>query len=189
MCAVVVSEPDDPPDRPNEVATCSDKRGWAKFTLRAHPQAPAQLADLDLLLAGELDLKRLSSLARPLMALKRSKELDEALRCITQSAPTFDERDADVRFAITRLMSSPYELQVGEGSLGARFDPEVLRRLAAGELERALQLASRRLRSSGFRLPVNYMTGSSELARELLISLAFPPSSHTLTSLARAHLA
>jgi CRISPR-associated protein Csx17 len=81
-----------------------------------------------------------------------------------------------------RLAHLPFDVPVrgrdgsAEARVPVRLDPEPLRRLAAGDLEGALKVASRRLEASGLRPVFRRGVATPTLARRLAASLAFPIS-------------
>jgi CRISPR-associated protein Csx17 len=63
-----------------------------------------------------------------------------------------------------------------ETAVTVRLDPEPLRRLAAGDVDGALRVATRRLNASGLRPVFRRGLATAKLARRLAASLAFPIS-------------
>jgi CRISPR-associated protein Csx17 len=89
---------------------------------------------------------------------------------------------ADPLQMLIRLGHLPFEIPIlGKGeriesAVPVRFDPEPLRLLAAGDLDRALRVVISRLGASGLRPVFRRAVATSTLARRLAASLAFPIS-------------
>jgi len=137
--------------------------------LVAAPGCTASLADLDAFLRFATDDARILGLARALMALNWERWAQGPWARV----PHLRE-DAGALHAILRLVHLPGPLRRGADSILIAIDPEVVPRLAAGDLSGAVAIALRRLRASGLRSVVREVAGDARLARRLAASLAFP---------------
>jgi CRISPR-associated protein Csx17 len=128
--------------------------------------AEASLADVMAFLAGQVDDRRILSLARPLMAIewwnRERPHLD---------SPRYEGVDA--AYAIARIAYLSEPLDIGE-KLTIVLDAEPFARLAAGDLAGAVAACLRRLRASGLSPLVGVVAGDAQYARRLAASLAFP---------------
>jgi CRISPR-associated protein Csx17 len=143
------------------------------------PRFCAHPADLAALLAGSVDLRKITRLARALMALDR-RALGTA-RPLSVPAPTAEPPPL---YGLFRLATLPWPLHRGQADISIRLDPAIITRLASGDLRSAGDLALRRLRASGLTPVLRRLAGDAALARRLALSLAFPISPATATSLA-----
>jgi CRISPR-associated protein Csx17 len=143
----------------------------AGFGVSAHP------ADLAALVSGTIDLDQTLALARALMALdgRRWHQTPVYLR-------TPHSRDIpDDAWLVVRLALLPSARRGSEGVLPTRSDPAVFRRLATGDATGAVELALRRLRSSGIRTAVRAATLAPFVARRWAAALAFAIDERTAT--------
>lgn len=145
------------------------QRGERTLPIVAAPGRAASWADLDAVLSGAVDVERVLRLAQALMALDWS------------SAPA---PSPAARRTAPSLMPEPAWLAIRCCCLGFPLpnrlripcDPELIRRLRAGNAGGALAIARQRLRASGIRVP--FQTGSvdAETARRWAAALIFPIS-------------
>lgn len=123
--------------------------------------------DLTRLLAGEVDLDRCLALARALMPLDTGQAAQRPPR-LQRPAPADWPDDA---WLAIRLAMLPWPLP---DDRRPGIDPAVLRRLQAGDLASALELALRRLRAAGIRCTLQIGSASPAIARLYAAALAFP---------------
>lgn len=143
------------------------QRGERRLPLEPGCRIAASRHDLARLLSGEVDLDRCLALARALMALDIRQ--CEQRRPQLQRAPATDWPD-DAWLAI-RLALLPWALPDGRRP---GVDPAIVRRLQAGDLSSALELALRRLRPAGIRCNLRVGSASPAIARLCAAALAFP---------------
>lgn len=137
----------------------------------------AHLPDIAAFLAGVVDIQRVEALARAMMALDFRHPTRAA------AAPAGDEPPP--LYGLFRLACLPWPLKRGGISIEIRVDPAIIKRLAAGDLEGAGNLAIRRLAASGLTPVIRHVGGNDPLlARRIAASLAFPISGPTATKLA-----
>lgn len=127
----------------------------------AHP------ADLEALLAGDLDLVRISTLARALMAVQWA----QAATSVRRSQPSGRAAWPDEPWAVVRLAMLPFSRSP---TSAVAADETILRRLAAGDAAAAVELAARRLRIAGLVVPVHAAYAAPATARLWAASLVFP---------------
>ena len=135
----------------------------------------ARLADIDAFLSRRIDDARLIGLARALMAVRWADWGGDALpRSISSHRP-------DALFAIFRLVHLPHGLRRGQEVVSIAVDPEVVTRLAVGDLHGAARIALGRLRASGLRPVMRSVAGNPAVAKRLCASLAFALHSDDIT--------
>ena len=129
----------------------ASRREIRRLPLKAAPRAAASIADLTTLLAGSVDLDRILTLARALMALDHRAWVEQR---IPIEAPDVSDWPDDAWLAI-RLCTLPWPLETRSGfELDIGTDPALVRRLAAGDAATAVTLALRRLGSAGVRCTI-----------------------------------
>lgn len=148
----------------------STSRGQRLAPLVAAPGLEALPSDLAALVAGEVDLERVLSLGRALMAVRWDR-WSSPRRENSQQA-----RMPDDAWVALRLASLPWPV---EENLFIPTDDALLRRLASGDGSGAVSLALRRLRSSGLRPPLEGAAVDERTARLWAAALAFPISVST----------
>ncbi len=149
----------------------------SRFPLIPARHCDAQLPDIAAFLAGDVDVQRVVTLARALMALD-FKNLAHAADGVRGDEPP-------PLYGLFRIACLPWPLQRGGTTIEIRVDPAVVQRLAAGDLEGAGNLAIRRLIASGLVPLIRHVGGNdSVLARRLAACLAFPISVPTAGRLA-----
>jgi len=141
----------------------------------------ARTSDIAAFLLGHVDDARIATLARGLMAVHWSGDLERASRLLHET----DEERMDVpsTWATVRLVYAP------SGALGEDFravvDPRPLSLLVAGRLDRGVEAAARRLAANGFRPRARTGIGDAALASRFAAALAFPLSRPTYAHLLR----
>lgn len=150
------------------------QKGQRRLPLQAAPRAAAQISDLARLVAGQVNLDRVVTLARALMALDVSAWLASNVR----PTPAPRGEVPDDAWLVIRLALLPWTLKDGR-RIGS--DPAILRRLASGNAASAVELALRRLRAAGIRTAVRAGTTDPSSARRWAAALAFPITQTTAT--------
>jgi CRISPR-associated protein Csx17 len=157
------------------------KENTRYFALNGHPSFYAHPADLSALLSGTLDLQKLTRLSRAFLAIDRKKLTTAS---ITFAPPANCGEVPPPIYGIFRLTCLPSPLIRGASEITIPFDPAIPARLATGDLATAGAAALRRLRASGLRPVIRQVAGTTDLARRLALSLAFPISIGTASRLA-----
>jgi len=142
----------------------ASQRGSRTLPLVAPRGAGARLDDLARFLANEVDVERVVSLGRALMALDWEHARRPPVR-IDSRGPRPDEA-----WEALRLCALPS--RVREQTVAT--DPAVFRRLASGDVSGAVDMALRRLRASGFRPPLAAAIADKGSARHWAAAFAFP---------------
>lgn len=133
----------------------------------------ASLADLAELLAGHVDLVRVSELARAYMAVDWTR----LTRVDLPEKPEHQQRpEPDEAWLALRLAALPWPLDENHD---IRAEPAMIRRLSAGDGAGAVAIALRRLRAVGLRPPMQAAFADAQTARLWAASLAFPISLST----------
>jgi CRISPR-associated protein Csx17 len=142
----------------------ASQRGGRTLPLVAGYGAGARLDDLARFLAGEVDLERVVTLGRALMALDWKHARLPRVR--------IDSRGdrPDEAWEALRLCGLPFAVR--ERSIPT--DPAMFRRLASGDAAGAVELALRRLRASGLRPPLVAAIADASTARRWAAAFAFP---------------
>lgn len=141
---------------------------------RACGAAPA---DLGAVIAGEVDLSRVSALARAFMAVRW-----ERWRPAASSGPLTGTRPDEPWIAL-RLACLPWSL---DESRTIPADEAIIRRLRSGDGSAAVDVALRRLRAAGLRPPIRGATADRVIARLWAAALVFPISHHVAREMARS---
>lgn len=150
--------------------------GQRHLPLVAAPRCDAHPADLTQLIAGSVDLVRVSALARALMAVRWDRL--ESTRFVTAlQGPWPDEA-----WMALRLACLPWKL---DENRSIATDEAILRRLTAGDGATALDVALRRLHAAGLRPPLQGACTDPATARLWAAALAFPVSLASARALAR----
>ncbi|GEM_PF-448642 len=127
---------------------------------------------------GEVSDEGVLRLVRPLLALDWNEVAARGLSV----PPIESESIPDPLHMLFRLAHLPFDVSVRgsdgrtEAEVTVRLDPAPLRRLAAGDLDGALQVATRRLEASGLLPVFRRCVATRALGRRLAASLAFPIS-------------
>lgn len=123
----------------------------------------ASLDDVQLFLEGRVDEQRIGRLVRGLLSLDWSRVGDVPGRPSVDPVPLH---------ALVRLAYLPHAVR----PLEPHLDASPLRLLAAGRLEDAAKLLTRRLAAGGLRAKVRVVAGDAAFARRLAASVAIPIS-------------
>lgn len=157
------------------------RSGLPQLPLAPIPGGEVPLEDIAAFLNGEIDEGLLWNLARPMMAIRWPRYLEPAL-----PAPILADSGALGTAGLFHLVYHPYPIDLKDGLAAVvPLDPAPLALLAAGDLGRAANAATRRLTSSGLRPHAATAVGSARLARRIAASLMFPISPRTASNLAR----
>jgi len=156
----------------------ASQTGSRRFPLVAAAGFEASPQDLAALVAGQLDLGRVSALARALMAVRWDRTSAHVA-----SATTVGDWP-DEAFTTLRLALLPWEL---DGGLSIAVDGGVVRRLAAGDGAGAVSIALRRLRAAGLRPPLRGACSDASTTRSWAAALAFPISHRSACAMARRY--
>lgn len=140
--------------------------GRRTLPLIAKPGAGARLDDLARFLAGEVDVERVVSLGRALMALDW-----ERARLTRERTNARGDRP-DEAWEALRLCGLPFAVR----DRTIVTEPAMFRRLASGDAAGAVELALRRLRAAGLRPPLAAAIADSSTARRWAAAFAFPIS-------------
>ncbi|MGE3172849.1 MAG: type I-U CRISPR-associated protein Csx17 [Planctomycetota bacterium] len=142
----------------------ASQRGSRTLPLVAPRGTGARLDDLARFLDGEVDVERVVTLGRALMAVdwKRVRKAPIASRW---SGPRPDEA-----WEALRLCALPFA--VHERTIPT--EPALFRRLASGDASGAGEIGLRRLRASGFRPPLVAVLADPATARRWAAAFAFP---------------
>lgn len=149
--------------------------------LVAAPGCGAEPADLAALIAGQIDLERVTTLARAFMALRWDR-----WRAAPWSAAPWSAAPAgvmpDEAWVALRLACLPWPLTE---NVHITTDDAMIRRLMSGDGAAAVDLALRRLLAVGLRPPIQGAYAAPATARLWAAALAFPISHHAARALAR----
>lgn len=152
----------------------ASKRSQRSLPLVARYGAGARLEDLALFNAGDLDVERVVSLGRALMAVRWAE-----VRLPRERVHRAGERP-DEAWQAMRLCGLPFEVR--DRLVAA--EPASFRRLANGDVSGATELALRRLCAAGFRPPLVAAIGDATTARRWAAAFAFPISSAVAEAMA-----
>jgi CRISPR-associated protein Csx17 len=139
--------------------------------LIATPGYEASLTDLADLLAGHVDLTRVSEMARAFMAVDWSQ-----LQRGQLPRPPENQTWPDETWLAVRLAALPWPL---DDNHDIRAESAMIRRLNVGDGQGAVQIALRRLRAVGLRPPMQSAFADAQTARLWAAALAFPISKRT----------
>lgn len=142
----------------------ASQRGSRTLPLVAVYGAAARLDDLARFLAGEVDVDRIVTLGRALMAI------DWGHVRLRRSRSRARDHRPDAAWEALRLCAVPFA--VHERTVPT--DPAIFRRLASGDVAGSAELALRRLRAAGFRPPLAAAIADPESARRWAAAFAFP---------------
>jgi len=152
------------------------QRGHRSLPLVAARGCEASPSDLAELIAGRVDLARVSALARALMAVRWDR----------WQRPRHRERVAQVSWpdeAWTALRLSCLPWPIAENHT-VFPDEAMVRRLMAGDGVSAVDIALRKLRVAGIRPPIRAAVADASTARLWAAALAFPISPRSTRLLA-----
>lgn len=145
----------------------ASQKGERRLPLVAAPSCGAQLGDLAAFIAGNVDIERTFNLARAFMAVQWSK-FDPHKHCPNTIAS--DDQPPEAWLAL-RLSCLPWPL--GDGRR-IPAESSIVRRLMAGDTANATEVALRRLRAAGVRVPLQAATTDPERSRLWAAALVFP---------------
>lgn len=161
-------------DSVSDLATLVERRlieaahdGQRYLPLVAASGCDAHPADLARVVAGSIDLARVSTLARALMAVR----WDRWRAPRSESVPQGEWPDE--AWTALRLACLPWPL---DENRSIRVDEAVVRRLRTGDGASAVELALRRLRAAGLRPPLRGACADAVTSRLWAAALAFPIS-------------
>ena len=149
--------------------------------LVGHPHFFASPSDIGALLNGSVDLRKTMQLARALLALDRRNLGTSRLESNSTSLPAI--------YALFRLVTLPWPLEIKGSTIPIRFDPAILSRLVSGgsdSLRVAGEMAIRRLKAAKLTPVLRHIAGDDKLALRIAVSLAFPISHDTAVHLKHA---
>lgn len=153
------------------------QRGQRRLPLIAARGCGAHPADLAALIAGDVDLGRVSALARAFMAVRWHQwKHCKASRTRRGALP-------DEAWISLRLACLPWPL---DDNRTIPADDGLIRRLMSGDGVTAVDVALRRLRAAGMRPPIRGASADPPTARLWAAALAFPISRSSALSMARA---
>ncbi|MBK6846776.1 MAG: hypothetical protein IPG96_04220 [Proteobacteria bacterium] len=152
------------------------QRGQRRLPLVAARGCDAHPADLAALLAGEVDLERVSVLGRSLMALRWERRASEPCARYRR------DQWPDEAWIALRLCCLPWPL---DAHRTIPLDDGTIQRLVAGDGTSAVTLALRRLSSVGFRPPLRAACADVATAGRWAAALAFPISQRMARALAQ----
>lgn len=155
----------------------SGMKGQRESRLVAARGCSARLDDLSQFINGGIDAEKLVGLARAFMAVR----WDRWTKDHSPTVSTGNQMPDEAWLAI-RLAHLPARW-INDQHIPA--EPRIIRLLLAGASPRAIEIALRRLRSSGIRPPLQ--TGTTDAATALLwaAALAFPIDKWTANQIAR----
>jgi CRISPR-associated protein Csx17 len=153
------------------------QHGQRRLPLAAARDCGAYPADLAALIAGNIDLDRVSSLARAFMAV-RWDQWRPAARLAAPSGAWPDEA-----WTALRLVHLPWALDEHRTIFA---DDAIIRRLMSGDGSAAVDIALRRLRAAGLRPPIRGAAADAATSRLWAAALAFPISHHWAHAMARS---
>lgn len=142
----------------------------------------ASLAAVDLFLRGEIDDDQIESLLRGLMLIKWRRSAAEKLRKSELVPPTLPRA-----YALLKLLFLPegrLALRRDNEELIIRHEPSIVPLLRAGRIPEALEVAERRLRSSGLVPLTSQFHFPPEKGTRLAAALLVPISRHAIEALA-----
>lgn len=161
-----------------------------RLPLQAIPGCEATLEEVAAWIRGEVSDREVLDLARALLALDWERLQGQTKSCSPVEPPPVEgvPEPLHLLFCLAHL---PFDVPVSDlqfktsAAVSVRLDPEPVRRLAAGDLNGALRIASRRLEASGLRPVFRWAVATPSLARRLAASLAFPVSPNDAARAAR----
>lgn len=152
------------------------QRGQRRLPLVAAHGCGAHPVDIGAVIAGGVDVDRVSALARAFMAVRWDRRRSDT----TSSAP--DGASPDEAWVALRLASLPWPIDENH-SIPA--DGGLIRRLMSGDAAAAVDVALRRLRAAGLRPPIHGACADLATARLWAAALVFPISNRWARAMAR----
>lgn len=159
------------------------QQGRRQLPLQAAFGCEARLSDLAKLINGEVDLQRVSTLARAFMAIDWKRF--DFRRHLPKSQPqpanadTSSDSEPDVAWLAVRLACLPDWNLPSDHPLHIPAEPSLVARLVSGNGSAAVKIAKRRLRSKGLHVPFDSAFIDGDTARLWAAALAFPVSRRT----------
>lgn len=142
--------------------------GRRNLPLRSAWGCAGRLSDLAMLLDGRIDLTRVVTLGRGLMALRWDQWSSDYL---AQSRGS--DAHPDEAWLALRLACLPWPIAEG---LDVPTEPSIISRLLSGDGTAAVRIAASRLGASGLRLPFQAALADATTARLWAAALVFPIS-------------
>jgi CRISPR-associated protein Csx17 len=152
------------------------QRGQRNVPLVAARGCGAHPADLAAIIAGNVDLDRISALSRAFMAVRWDR-----WKSVARPVVPSDARPDEAWIAL-RLVHLPWPLDEHRTIFA---DDAIIRRLMSGDGTAAVDIALRRLRASGLRPPIRGAAADAATSRLWAAALAFPISHHCAHTMAR----
>jgi len=140
--------------------------------LQAARGCAAALADLAELIDGHVDLTRVLTLGRALMALDWRQRYTQRAWERLAKRPRCDDHPDEAWLAL-RLACLPWPIEEG---LSIPAESSIISRLISGDATAAVRIAAQRLGASGIRVPFTCAFADAETARLWAAALAFPIS-------------
>lgn len=137
----------------------------------------ASLGDISAFIAGEVDDQRIESLLKGLILVDWSNTSPEIWRKL--QGPREPKPDA----AYSLLKLCHLNRSIDDHSI--RLDPRVVRLAVAGKITEATQVASRRLRASGFQPALDQVYLTGDIAKRAAAALLFPINESSAKQLVR----
>jgi CRISPR-associated protein Csx17 len=160
-----------------------------RLPLQAIPGCEVTLEEVGAWIRGDVSDGEVLDLVRPLLALDWTTVREQAAK--DPLVEPAGDGVLEPLHLLFRLAYLPFDVPVtgadgrNEIPVAVRLDPEPLRQLAAGDLDRALRAAIRRLEASGLRPVFRRAVAARSVARRLAASLAFPISQREAARAAR----
>jgi CRISPR-associated protein Csx17 len=149
--------------------------GRRALPLVAARECAASSADLGAVIAGEVDLGRVSALARAFMAVRWDRWRPAS------SSAQLSSAWPDEPWVALRLACLPWPL---DKNRAIPADEAIIRRLLSGDGSAAVDIALRRLRAAGLRPPIRGATADRVIARLWAAALVFPISNYVAREMA-----
>jgi CRISPR-associated protein Csx17 len=146
-------------------AQCSGQR---RLPLVAARRCGIKLKDVGLFISGRVDDRKVSLLSRAMMAVRWDRLKQEHLPDASQAG---EAEIPDEAWLMLRLANLSGSLKDGRD---IPVEPAIIRLLQSGDATRAIEIAGRRLRSSGIRPPIQSGYADRETARRWAAALVFP---------------
>lgn len=167
----------------------AERTGTRHLMLNAKRGFGARLGDLTAFIGGEVDLHKLAAFSRAFMALRwdqvDSQHVPDSWRIRENPSPQkslaetgtakYEFRSGavtpDTAWLMLRLVHLPRKLADGRE---VAVEPAMIRLLQSGDATRAIEIATRRLRSSGIRPPLSTGYADHETCRRWAAAIVFP---------------
>ncbi len=146
----------------------AQRDGHRRLPLVAARRCGIKLKDLGLFISGRVDDRKVSMFSRAMMAVRWDKLKHEHLPNATHST---ESEIPDEAWMMLRLANLSGPLKDGRK---IPVEPAIIRLLQSGDTTRAIEIAARRLRSSGIRPPIQSGFADFETSRRWAAALVFP---------------